>query len=191
MTRWFFLKHFGPIGSSVFTQAQENFVNSLAGYSLISYLLNVKDRHNGNILIDNQGHLIHIDFGFMLSNAPGGMVGFEHAPFKLTQEYVDVMDGVESGLFQQFRHLWIKGFMALRKYTDNFVLLVEMMQKDSNLPCFALGEQTATSLRERFQLGLTEEQLGQFVDRIITSSYNNLFTRLYDNFQHVTNGIIP
>jgi len=44
----------------------------------------VKDRHNANILVDKQGHLIHIDFGFMLGTSPAG-VKFEAAPFKLTQ----------------------------------------------------------------------------------------------------------
>lgn len=50
----------------------------------------VKDRHNGNLLLDEEGHIIHIDFGFMLSNSPGG-VNFESAPFKLTRELLEVI----------------------------------------------------------------------------------------------------
>jgi len=39
--------------------------------------------------LDEEGHIIHIDFGFMLSNSPGG-VNFESAPFKLTRELLEV-----------------------------------------------------------------------------------------------------
>jgi len=66
-----------------FEEAQKNFVESLAGYSLFSYLLQLKDRHNANILIDKDGHIIHIDLDFILSDAPNGII-FETAPFKLT-----------------------------------------------------------------------------------------------------------
>jgi phosphatidylinositol 4-kinase B len=34
---------------------------------------------------------------------PGGNLGFEKAPFKLTAEFVDLMDGPRSGLFMKFR----------------------------------------------------------------------------------------
>ena len=53
------------------------------------FVSQVKDRHNGNLLLDEEGHIIHIDFGFMLSNSPGG-VNFESAPFKLTRELLEV-----------------------------------------------------------------------------------------------------
>jgi phosphatidylinositol 4-kinase len=52
-------------------QAKENFLKSLAAYCLVMYILQAKDRHNGNILLHRNGKIFHIDFGFFLSNAPG------------------------------------------------------------------------------------------------------------------------
>ena len=55
--------------------------------------------------MDIEGHIVHIDFGFLLSNAPGKGVTMEQAPFKLTQEMIDVMGGLESSKFKDFRTL--------------------------------------------------------------------------------------
>lgn len=75
-----------------YTKAKNAFLQSLAGYSLLCYILQIKDRHNGNILLDSKGHIIHVDFGFLLSNSPGNFNG-EAASFKMTSEYVDLLGG--------------------------------------------------------------------------------------------------
>lgn len=56
--------------------------------------------------MDDTGRLVHIDYGFLLSNSPGG-VNFESAPFKLTRELLEVMDsdseGHPSEMFDYFK----------------------------------------------------------------------------------------
>ena len=98
---------------------------------MITYLLQTKDRHNGNILLDREGHLIHIDFGFMLSNSPGN-IGFEAAPFKLPLEYVEVLGGADGEPLREFRRLFREGFEAARKHCDRIVTMVELMQKGTS-----------------------------------------------------------
>lgn len=43
---------------------------------------------------------MHIDFGFLLSNAPGKGFRLERAPFKLTAEMVEVLGGTNSKKFK-------------------------------------------------------------------------------------------
>ncbi|KAK2384844.1 phosphatidylinositol 4-kinase beta [Trifolium repens] len=178
--------------SPSFKLAQRNFVESMAGYSLVCYFLQVKDRHNGNLLLDEEGHIIHIDFGFMLSNSPGG-VNFESAPFKLTRELLEVMDsdaeGLPSEFFDYFKVLCIQGFLTCRKHAERIILLVEMLQ-DSGFPCFKGGVRTIQNLRKRFHLSLTEEQCVSLVLSLISSSLDAWRTRQYDYYQRVLNGIL-
>ena len=96
--RWYFRT------ANQYKKARKHFITSLAAYSLVCYVLQIKDRHNGNILLDRKGHVVHIDFGFMISNAPG-KIAFEQAPFKLTDEMVEVIGGERSSGFRQFRKL--------------------------------------------------------------------------------------
>ena len=92
------------------------------------------------------------------------------APFKLTQDYIDILDGMESFKFNEFRLLLKKQFREARQHAERIITMVELMQTDSKLPCFLSGEQTSQLLRDRFQLGLPVGQADDFVDKLIISS---------------------
>lgn len=186
-----FERKFG-VNTPEFRKAQNNFVESLAGYSILTYLLQVKDRHNGNILLHDDGHLIHIDFNFMLSTSPGG-INFESSPFKLTKEYLEVMDsdaeGTRSDAFDAYKALCIQGYLAVREHAERIVLLVQMMGA-SGCPCFTAGPKVIKLLRRRFNLHMSEEQCVEAVLGMISDSIDAWSTRQYDFYQRVLNGIL-
>uniref|UniRef100_A0A8C6WX79 Phosphatidylinositol 4-kinase beta n=1 Tax=Neogobius melanostomus TaxID=47308 RepID=A0A8C6WX79_9GOBI len=184
----YFLQEHGSFTTEEFLSAQRNFVQSCAGYSLICYLLQVKDRHNGNILLDSEGHIIHIDFGFILSSSPRNL-GFETSAFKLTTEFVDVMGGLDGDMFLYYKMLMLQGLIAARKHMEKVLQIVEIMQQGSHLPCFH-GSSTIRGLKERFHMSLTEEQLQGLVEQLVDGSMRSITTKLYDSFQYVTNGIM-
>ncbi|CAK4080589.1 unnamed protein product [Aphanomyces euteiches] len=188
-----FEKSYGPKDSERFLEAQTQFIQSMAGYSLVSYFLQIKDRHNGNIMLDNEGHIIHIDYGFLLGIAPGGSFSIETAPFKLTTEMVECMGGPESEGFKEYVTLCTRGFLALQQNCDDLCELVQIMAHNSPYPCF-FQKDTAYILsrfRARFKTSLTKHEVVSHMLYLIRKSHGNYSTSQYDNFQRMTNGIRP
>ncbi|AMD22605.1 HHL165Wp [Eremothecium sinecaudum] len=183
----YFTTKFGPENSIEFENARNNFVKSLAAYSVISYILHFKDRHNGNIMYDDQGHCLHIDFGFIFDIVPGG-VKFEAVPFKLTKEMVRVMGGSQdTQAYHKFQELCIKAYLAARPHMQTIIQTVVPML-GSSLPCFK-GEKTIRNLEARFQPNKSDHDAALFMRALIRRSYESVFTKGYDEFQRLTNGI--
>ncbi len=169
-----------------YKKAMNNYIKSLAGYSLLCYFLQIKDRHNGNILLDRNGHIIHIDFGFLLSNAPGKGLKFETAPFKLTKDMIDVLGGENSEYFIKFKQSIRNGFKAIIKNKEKILILVEMMWcgNGKNLPCFEREQETINELRNRL-----EPKNENIVEELISQSIKSWTTTVYDYFQYYVQGI--
>eukprot|EP00546_Thalassionema_frauenfeldii_P019247 CAMPEP_0178900566 /NCGR_PEP_ID=MMETSP0786-20121207/3542_1 /TAXON_ID=186022 /ORGANISM="Thalassionema frauenfeldii, Strain CCMP 1798" /LENGTH=988 /DNA_ID=CAMNT_0020571579 /DNA_START=30 /DNA_END=2993 /DNA_ORIENTATION=+ len=121
----------GDASDITFEIAQDNFLRSLVGYSLVCYILQIKDRHNANILIDREGHIMHIDFGFVLGDTPkmGKVPIFnERAPFKLSAEFWEVLGGwnfSNGGLGVKFCKMFEKAFACASSHSEEIVSLVE------------------------------------------------------------------
>ena len=146
----FFQFHYGPHLET----ARNNFCSSLVAYSLVCYFLQIKDRHNCNILLHKDGYIVHIDFGFFLSNMPGKKIfyffikikqikknyfmnfigkGLEFekpVPFKLLTEYLEVLGGRNSSHFSKFRKLFYQFVKFYINYQNFNVLGVSKLSKN-------------------------------------------------------------
>jgi phosphatidylinositol 4-kinase len=227
----FFHDHFGSSRRPAYHRARLNFARSAAAYSVVCYLLQIKDRHNGNIMLTSDGcatrlrrrrapacsprasssarpltrrcrrarrssrasrrHLVHIDFGFLLSNSPGGNLNFESAPFKLTHEYVELLGGTHSPLYRYFRYLVVRGFVEARRHRDKVLLLVQTTLDfgGARWPCFRAGQAAVEALRARFKPDMSMQQYTNHVIELINTAQGSVSTRCYDGYQYCCQGI--
>ena len=186
------MSEFAADPAEAFELAQKNFIRSLAAYSLLSYLFMFKDRHNGNILLDTAGHVIHIDFGFVFGIAPGGSFSLEQSvPFKLTEEMIDVMGGRGSPLFTEFVTLFCCGFLSLQTHMKAFLTIVEVTCQGSAFNCFQGRDpsEVVDKLRTRFCPNLDREGTVAFALDLIKYATTSYGTKQYDYFQYLSQGI--
>ena len=106
-------------------------------------VLGIGDRHNDNIMLQEDGHLFHIDFGHFLGNFKSKF-GFkrERARFVFTPDFAYVMDGVKSEKFDAFVNLCQRAFNVLRRHKHIFKSgrsrPRQMSDSDSDIDAIAL-----------------------------------------------------
>lgn len=102
-------------------KVRTNFLNSLAFYSIVCYILGLGDRHLDNIMITKQGLLFHIDFSFILGNDPKKNIAPE---IRITQQMIEVLGGNESKYYEQFQRVCRKSFIKIKHYFHSYYELL-------------------------------------------------------------------
>jgi phosphatidylinositol 3-kinase len=147
-------------------EAMDNYVKSVAGYCVVTYLLGVGDRHLDNLLITPDGHFLHIDYGYILGRDPKPM-----APLmKLSREMVEGMGGSTNtgeSQFETFRQYCFTAYTTLRRSSSLILNLFSLMQ-EANIPGLAIfGDQAVTKVEERFKLDVSEDEAIAFFAQLI------------------------
>lgn len=185
----------GPPSHLSFEKAQDNFLRSLVGYSLVCYILQIKDRHNANILLDRDGHIMHIDFGFVLGDTPkmGKVPIFsERAPFKLSTEFWEVLGGWNihsGGLGVRFCQMFEQAFACASTHADEIATLVEgimEMLTANAVSSRSIANGVRSRLRMRGPHGSKEQK--SFVVDIVNAALTCWGTSTYDWLQRSMNG---
>ena len=113
-----------------YQRACENFTASCAGYSVVTYILGIGDRHNDNIMVKHSGHIFHIDFGKFLGDAEKfGNFKRDRVPFVLSSDMVYVINGGDkpSARFHYFIDLCCQAFNVIRKNRNLILHLLTLM----------------------------------------------------------------
>ncbi|KNA23549.1 hypothetical protein SOVF_023590 [Spinacia oleracea] len=164
----------GPFG--ITATCLETFIKSCAGYSVITYILGVGDRHLDNLLLRDDGRLFHVDFGFILGRDPKPFP----PPMKLCKEMVEAMGGAESQYYTRFKQYCCEAYNILRK-SSNLILNLFHLMAGSNIPDIASDpEKGILKLQEKFRLDLDDEASIHFFQDLINDSVSALFPQMVE-----------
>ncbi|KAJ6243549.1 phosphatidylinositol 3-kinase catalytic subunit type 3 [Anaeramoeba flamelloides] len=152
-------------------EIMNNYVRSCAGYSVITYLLGVGDRHLDNLLISESGKLLHVDFGYILGHDPKPFP----PPMKLCKEMVEAMGGMKSKNYLYFKTLCGDAYTILRKHSHLLINLLTLMI-DANIPDIDRDPKgTISKMQEKFRLDLSDEEAVEYILQVIDESVGALF----------------
>lgn len=172
--------------TSELAAARENFTYSCAGYCVATYVLGIGDRHNGNIMCSEDGHLFHIDFGHFLGNFKSKFgIKRERTPFVFTPEMATVIEGEEGRKgdgYTKFLEICKFAYSAVRE-NANTLQMMFMLMTSAGMPEL-LEDDDIEYLRQQLNLQMTEAMADQHLTRLIEKSRADTYKRI-DNYIHI------
>jgi phosphatidylinositol 3-kinase len=166
-------EHDNDLGAALGTvaSARESFLKSCAGYSVLTYIFGVGDRHLDNLLLREDGRLFHIDFGFILGADPKPFP----PPLKLTKEMVEAMGGAQSAAYSEFKSHCCEAYNIAREQAPLILTMVGGLV-DSSLPDIASQRDTAVlRVHEKLNLELATEEADLAFQALINEAVSALF----------------
>tara|TARA_B110001452_G_scaffold221559_1_gene194148 strand:- start:31 stop:1899 length:1869 start_codon:yes stop_codon:yes gene_type:complete len=154
------------------------FIKSCAGACLLAFILGLRDRHLQNILVQKNGVLTHIDFGYILGKDPK----YLNTKMRITTGMIDAMGGRLSEGYQRFVELISESYSKIRLHSS---LFFHLLSAESHI--FKDRKRSTLVIKKHCQAvffpGLFNETAELLVENIVEeSSTETLYTQVCDLF---------
>jgi hypothetical protein len=163
----------------------DNYMRSLAFWTIFTYLLGVGDRHLENIMLTSDGILFHIDYGFIL--------GYETKPYvpliRIDNSMIEGMGG--NVQYDKFKSLCLEMFLCLRRYSSLlFCCFLTFTTCDPPIQNtkFTL-ELLENHIVDRFLLGQGEGDVASTISKLLDNSRDAVTLKVSDYIHTYANKI--
>lgn len=163
----------------------DNYMTSLAFWTIFTYLLGVGDRHLENIMLTSDGILFHIDYGFI--------IGYETKPYvpliRIDNSMIEGMGG--NVQYEKFKSLCLEMFLCLRRYSS--ILFCSFLTFSACDPPIQNTKFTLELLEnhivDRFLLGQSEGDVAVTISKLIDNSRDAVTLKVSDYIHTYANKI--
>ena len=150
---------------------RQRFIKSVAAACVLSYVLGVGDRHLENMLVTDNGELIHVDFSYLLGDDPKHV----KTEMRITPDILEALGGQGSASFTEFQELCSDVYRKLRTKSSFWYCLLMYLADASPRIVNFWGERARIQqhVLERLCPGeLDSEASMQIVDIVKRSSHD-------------------
>lgn len=158
------------------------FLQSCGSNALLTYMLGIGDRNLHNLLLKQNGHIINIDFSYILGDDPK----FNTTEMSISKGMVDMLGGKNSEGFVSLQQFCSDGFKAIRLHSSFwFIILMYMANsKPSMLPYTNAKEYICTFHQERLMHNYTDEECSIRIREIVEKSSSSSWTQMFSDYSH-------
>jgi len=87
-----------------------HFAKTCAAACVLCYVMGVGDRHLSNMLVTDDGRILHIDFTYILGDDPKHV----RTEMRVTKDMLDALGGKDTASFMEFKDMCIDAYRSIR-----------------------------------------------------------------------------